>query len=145
NDGLLFIYQPTDSAEDPYHLNIIPELVNERVHVGSGSTISLRATGIRWDGPPAMGENQRWKNYPVSDWKIYKLADGASSVQPYRQYELLLDLDEIGLRTGVPFPARFEVETDPATDEAGRFQHRNYLGKLGSENYPIWFVIAARE
>ena len=89
-------------------LNIIPELVNERVHVGKhGSIIALCATIILWMGEPEVNDNERWKRFPIIDWKIYKLHDGAKANHQYRQYEFLLDLEEIGFQPGIIFPARF--------------------------------------
>lgn len=128
-----------------YHLNLIPELVNERIHVdGGGRATALRATNIRWTGQPAASDDERWKNYPISDWLIYKLQKSGSAIHEYRHYEVSLDLDEIGLHAGIPFPVRFEVETDPTNDAQGNFKQRNYLGNLGSDDKPFWFVMARR-
>lgn len=125
-----------------YHLGIIPELVNERIHVDrSGRATALRATRIRWTGTPPGNDEERWKKSPISDWHIYEKHKGGSSLYHHRQYELSLDLEETGLHPGVPFPARFEVETDPARDAKGKFKHRNYLGTLGTKDNPFWFVI----
>ncbi|MBI2993909.1 MAG: hypothetical protein HYY48_07010 [Gammaproteobacteria bacterium] len=129
-----------------FHLNITPELVNERIHVGGrGGAMALRQTGVRWTGPPAANEDERWKSYPISDWVIYKHHEGGSAIHEYRHYEASLDLEEIGLHAGVPFPARFEVETDPTLDQDGNFKQRNELGNLGSDDKPIWFLLARRQ
>ena len=125
-----------------YHLNITPDLANERIHVsGSGRAMVLRATNIRWTGEKAQNNDERWKNYPISDWVIYKKHKAKSQVNGFRQYEASLNLEEAGLHIGVPFPARIEVETDPDTDEKGKFKQRKYLGELGTPENPFWFVI----
>ena len=128
-----------------FHLNITPELVNERIHVSGGrQATALRQTSIRWTGSPPANDDERWKSYPISDWNIYKLQKGDSAIHQYRHYEASLNLDEAGLHAGIPFPAKFEVETDPTMDEKGNFKRRNELGNLGSDDKPIWFVITRR-
>ena len=125
-----------------FHLNTIPALANERIHIdGGGKVTTIRQTEIRWNGSAPAGNDERWKNYPVSDWVIFRLQEGASNIYGFRHYELSLDLEEAGLHIGVPFPAKFEIETDPSRDGDGKFQARNYLGNLGSDTQPFWFVI----
>lgn len=125
-----------------FHINTLPELEHERVHVAKyGPATSFRQTNFQWEGEPQKTEKDRWKKFRISDSAIFKMYDGASAVEGYRQYEAFIDLQESGLPVGVPFPMWFEVETDP-TRVDGKFKNRNYLGKLGSNTNPIWFVIS---
>ncbi len=139
--------ETTDRGYDQFrfyfHLDITPLLVNERVHVGrtDGPLGGIRQTKVRWQGAEPTSDNERWKKYGISDWQIYRNAHGASAIDGHRRYEAVLPLDEIGLTLGVPFTAWADVETDPAKDENGRFSHRRYLGQLGAQTAPIWFVI----
>lgn len=142
---------PSDTTKDGfdqfrfyYHLNISPTIVNERIHVGksSGKLGGIRQTDVRWHGAPPANNDERWKKYAISDWSIYEHAFGASSVkQGHRRFEAVLDLAESGLPVGTPFPARVEVETDPVRDGNGKFKHRTYVGRMGAQTAPIWFVI----
>ena len=79
--------------------------------------------------------------YPISDWQIFQQARGLSSIGEHRQYEAVLNLEEAGLHPGVPFRAFVQVETDPALDERGKFDHRVYVGEYGTQGNPKWFVI----
>lgn len=125
-----------------FHINTLPELEHERVHVAhNGSATSFRQTNFQWEGEPQKNEKDRWKKFKISDSAIFKMYDGASAIEGFRQYEAFIDLQESGLPVGVPFPMWFEVETDP-TRVDGEFKNRNYLGKLGSNTNPIWFVIS---
>lgn len=127
-----------------YHLNISPLIVNERIHVGKTSEKlgGIRQTDVRWHGAPAANDDERWKKYAISDWSIYDHAFGASSVkQGHRRFEAVLDLSEVGLPVGTPFPARVEVESDPVRDGNGKFKSRTYLGEMGEQTAPVWFVI----
>ncbi|MCB9852371.1 MAG: hypothetical protein H6819_04685 [Phycisphaerales bacterium] len=127
-----------------YHLNISPLIVNERIHVGKTSEKlgGIRQTEVRWKGAPAANDDERWKKYAISDWSIYDHAFGASSVkQGHRRFEAVLDLSEAGLPVGTPFPARVEVESDPVRDGNGKFKSRTYLGEMGEQTAPVWFVI----
>ena len=127
-----------------YHLNVDDTIVNERIHVGRGRNGILggiRQTTVRWPGSPPTSKGERWKKFPISDWRIYRNARGLSTFDKHRQYEVKLDLDEIGLHVGVPFAAFSEVETDPVKKDDGNFDHREYLGLLGSQGNPVWFVI----
>ena len=58
-----------------------------------------------------------------------------------RHYALAINLAEAGLREGIPFPLYVELETDPLKDEQDKFVKRQYLGELGNEQQPVWFVI----
>ena len=141
---------PGDTTEQGFdqfrfyvHLDITPSLVNERVHVGrrSGPLGGIRQTRVRWQGSPPAGENERWKTFDISDWHIYKHAQGASAIDGHRRFEAVLDIAEVGLHRGVPFPAWADVETDPERDDAGKFMGRRYLGQLGAQTAPVWFQI----
>ncbi len=129
-----------------FHINIDPMLDNERIHVSGGSSNRLqtlggiRQTNVRWSGEPARNNNERWKKYTISDWRIFRLAQGASSVSPHRQYEAKINLKESGLHIGSPFPAFAVVESDPVYIDK-KFQNRVYLGELGSQQQPVWFLI----
>lgn len=141
---------PGDRTEDGFdqlrfhfHVNLAPELVNERIHVGRSSRQALggiRQTTVRWQGDPPENNDQRWKKYPISDWRIYKLAVGASTMNEYRQFEAKINLKEAGLFAGIPFAAFVEVETDPLYVD-GKFKKRRYLGNWGSQQQPVWLQI----
>lgn len=125
-------------------VGLTPLVVNERIHVGSGSRDRLggiRQTNVRWKGRPPVGDNERWMKYAISDWQIYQHARGLASMGDHRQYEAVMNLEETGLHPGVPFRAWVQVETDPALDERGKFDHRIYVGQYGTEGDPRWFVI----
>ena len=126
------------------HVDLSPEIVNERIHVGTGTRARLggiRQTNVRWEGPAPTSGDERWMKYPISDWQIYDKARGLSSIRSHRQYEAVLDLEETGLHLGVPFRAWVQVETDPALDKDGKFDHRVYVGQLGHQDAPHWFVV----
>lgn len=129
-----------------FHINIDPMLDNERIHVSGGSSNRLqtlggiRQTNVRWTGEPAQNNDERWKKYTISDWRIFRLAQGASSVSPHRQYEAKINLKESGLPIGSPFPAFAIVESDPVYIDK-KFKNRVYLGELGSQQQPVWFLI----
>ncbi len=126
------------------HIDASPLLVNERIHLGRYNRPrklrGIRQTRFRWKGEVPTSSEERWKKYDLSDWCIYDHAVGASTLNPHRQYEAALNLKEIGLHLGIPFPAFVEIETDP-TYEGKKFKRRNYLGHLGSQKKPVWFVI----
>ncbi len=127
-----------------YHLNISPLIVNERIHVGKSSEKlgGIRQTEVRWQGDPPTSKDERWKKYAINDWSIYQHAFGASSVkQGHRRFEASLSLAESGIPFGSPFPARVVVESDPVRDSKGKFKKRTYLGELGVQTAPVWFVI----
>ena len=127
-----------------FHLNISPTIVNERIHVGksSGKLGGIRQTDVRWHGAPPVNNDERWKKYAISDWDIYEHAFGASSInQGHRRFEAVVNLAEAGLPVGTPFPARVEVESDPVRDAKGKFKHRTYVGRMGEQTAPVWFVI----
>ena len=124
------------------HVDIDPAIRNERIHVGRNGSEALggiRETRINWQGEPPANEDERWKKYPISDWRIYRLAKGASSVKHHRQFEAKLNLKESGLTIGAPFPVFVEIETDPFDD--GRTRQRRYLGGLGNQNQPVWLIM----
>ncbi len=132
-----------DQLRFHFHVDLAPELINERIHVGRSSRRALggiRQTTVRWQGDPPENNDQRWKKYPISDWRIYKLAMGASTMNEYRQFEAKINLKEAGLFAGIPFAAFFEVETDPLY-ENGKFKKRRYLGNWGSQQQPVWLQI----
>lgn len=124
------------------HVDTDPAIRNERIHVGRNMIETLggiRQTTITWQGEPPRNEDERWKKYPISDWRIYRLAVGASTMQQHRQFEARLNLKESGLFTNTPFPVFVEIETDPATE--GKYRKRMYLGGLGSQQQPVWMLM----
>jgi hypothetical protein len=126
-----------------YHVLGSNVIVNERIHVGihqyNGG--GLRETTVRWHGAPPANDDERWKKFQITDWQIYRHFNGKSFFDRHRQYEAVLDLEEVGLHVHVPFPAFVEVETDPTYRTDGKFGNREYLGFLGSQNLPAWFII----
>ncbi len=151
NDHWLFLAAdvPGDTTSDGFdqfrfyfHIDIDPTIKNERIHVApyARKLGGIRQTTVRWQGSPPKNDNERWKKYPISDWRIFQKAQGASSLNPHRQFEAKLNLEEAGLFVGVAFPAFFEIETDPLYEQ-GQFKHRRYLGKLGSQQKPVWLLI----
>ena len=130
-----------------YHLDLMPELVNERIHVRGGQGAdtaghanAIRQTGIRVNEEPASPE-ENWQAMPISDWYVLDSAEGAAGMHPHRQYEARFLLEEAGMHPGVPFAARAEVETDETRDGEGKFVKRNYAGEYGSQQQPIWLRI----
>ncbi len=125
------------------HVDIDPTIKNERIHVDRSQFETLggiRQTQVLWQGEPPKNDDERWKKYPISDWRIYRLAKGASTLRQHRQFEAKLNLVESGLTIGSPFPVFAEVETDPLyVDE--KFKKRLYLGGLGSQNQPVWMIM----
>ncbi len=125
------------------HVDIDPTIRNERIHVDRSQFKTLggiRQTQVLWQGEPPKNDDERWKKYPISDWRIYRMAKGASTLQQHRQFEAKLNLKESGLTIGLPFPVFAEVETDPLyVDE--KFKKRLYLGGLGSQNQPVWMIM----
>jgi hypothetical protein len=125
------------------HVDIDPAIRNERIHVDRGQFETLggiRQTQVLWQGEPPKNDDERWKKYPISDWRIYRMAKGASTLQQHRQFEAKLNLKESGLTIGSSFPVFAEVETDPLYVD-GKFKERRYLGGLGSQNQPVWMIM----
>lgn len=126
-----------------FHLDLSPYLRNERVFVSrNGHLGQLRDVwlppereAIQESPPPGMRLAQK------TDWNIFERSRGASRVDGYRQYELAVDLEEVGLFPGVPFPAFFEIEGDPVKDAAGKFKSRTILGTAGSKDQPLWLHV----
>lgn len=126
-----------------FHVDIDPVIRNERIHVGRSVTQKLggiRQTTIRWQGDAPKNNDERWKKYRISDWRIFQFAKGASTMKQHRQFEAKINLQESGLFVGSPFPVFIEIETDPIY-ENGKFKARQYLGKLGEQKNPIWLLI----
>lgn len=140
---------PAERTHDGYdqfrfylHAGLVENLVNERIHIGKGPGLtSIRETNFRWRGPPPKSDDERWKRYPISDWGLYRYAEGISSMSAaHRQYEAALHLGEAGLHAGAPFTIYVEIETDPLLNDAGKFLQRQYLGQIGDSHNPIWAV-----
>lgn len=140
---------PGDTTKDGYdqfrfyiHVDIDPAIKNERIHVSRGAPEALggiRETRVSWQGEPPKSEGERWKKYPISDWRIYRMAKGASTMEQHRQFEAKLNLKESGLAIGTAFPVFVEIETDPLED--GKSRKRMYLGGLGNQNQPVWLIM----
>lgn len=125
------------------HVDIDPAIRNERIHVDRGRFETLggiRQTQVLWQGEPLKNDDERWKKYPISDWRIYRMAKGASTLQQHRQFEAKLNLTESGLAIGSPLPVFAEVETDPVYVD-GKFKQRRYLGGLGNQDQPVWMMM----
>jgi len=126
-----------------FHLDLSPYLRNERVFVSrNGHLGQLRDVWLPGERdpiqeapPPGTRLTQK------TDWNIFERSRGASRVDGYRQYELAVDLEEVGLFPGVPFPAFFEIEGDPVKDAAGKFKARTILGTAGSKDQPVWLHV----
>jgi hypothetical protein len=124
-----------------FHVNVIPELANERMHIAPYMVSAIRETAI----PRSMAlpeEPEPVRNYSINDSNIFRTLAGATQVRQHRQYEAVIDLSEVGLEPGIPFPARVEVERGPQLDANGKFVERRYVGSIGIDNDPIWFVVA---
>lgn len=120
-----------------FHLALSPWLENERAFVdGSGSVNVLRTHRFPWGNFPPRSR---------TDWHTHEQAQGASSVAGHRRFELALELEESGLKPGVPFPAWFEIEGDPLRDAAGKFKARTELGQAGRYQQPLWLRIATSQ
>ena len=140
---------PGDTTRDGYdqfrfyiHVDTDPAIKNERIHVSRGAPEALggiRETRVVWQGDPPKNKDENWKKYPISDWRIYRLAKGASTMEQHRQFEAKLNLRECGLAIGLPFPVFVEVETDPI--EEGKSRKRRHLGELGNQNQPVWMIM----
>jgi hypothetical protein len=125
------------------HVDIDPAIRNERIHVDRskfGTLGGIRQTQVLWQGEPPKNDDERWKKYPISDWRIYRMAKGASTLQQHRQFEAKLNLKESGLAIGSPFPVFAEVETDPLYVD-GKFKERLYLGGLGNQEQSVWMIM----
>ncbi|MFZ2403592.1 MAG: hypothetical protein WAW41_00535 [Methylobacter sp.] len=125
------------------HVDIDPAIRNERIHVDRSQFETLggiRETGVLWQGDQPKNDNDRWKKFPISDWRIYRMAKGASTMQQHRQFEAKLNLKESGLTIGSPLPVFVEIETDPLYVD-GKFKKRLYLGGLGKQNQPVWMIM----
>ncbi|MGZ8157866.1 MAG: hypothetical protein ACXWT1_06615 [Methylobacter sp.] len=125
------------------HVDIDPAIRNERIHVDRSKFETLggiRQTRVMWQGEPPKNDDERWKKYPISDWRIYRMAKGASTLQQHRQFEAKLNLKESGLTIGSPLPVFVEIETDPLYVD-GKFKKRVYLGGLGNQNQPVWMMM----
>jgi len=124
------------------HAGLIPEMKNERIHLGRNSNVTtIRQTTFRWQGEPPDDEDERWKKYAISDWGIYRYTIGATQLNQNRQYEIAIHMAEAGLHRGIPFTLYAEVETDPLRNEQKKFKKRQYLGFLGDQKNPAWFNI----
>lgn len=138
------IDEKTETGFDQLRFFIHPDtsylIVNERLHVSRNDADGLRQTRIKWRKGEPESENERWKKFPVTDWNIYELASGTWSFSDHKRYEARLNLGECGLPVMVPFAAFVEVESDPVY-EGKKFINRVHIGELGSQQYPVWFMI----
>lgn len=125
------------------HVDIDPAIRNERIHVDRSrfeTLAGIRQTQVLWQGEPPQNDDERWKKYPISDWRIYRMAKGASTMKQHRQFEAKLNLTESGLTIGSPLPVFVEIETDPVYVD-GKFKQRRYLGGLGNQSQPVWMMM----
>ena len=145
-----------DSVGFFYHRGVSELMKGEHVFVNSDARpfhAGIRQTTIPFRGQSPQSDSQRWMNFPISEWRIYAKAKAKSSMtsqssflsqntaQPHRHYELELDLAETGIHPGVPFQGYIQVETDPMLTNKGEFAGRQYLGTVGSDAEPAWFII----
>ena len=150
---LIACHASGDTTEDGFdqlrfyfHVSQTPLVENERIHVGHGRPSVLRETKLRWDGPPAANEDQRWRRFPITDWNVHGHARGvkAMAAEGHVVYEASLSLVESGIPLDAPFPAFVEVETDPMKPAECKFVRRVLAGELGSQQEPAWFRIETR-
>ena len=151
--GVIATHDTTEKGLDTvgfyFHFGVTKLIVAENIIIrpsNSGHGLGFRQTKIPFRGQE--DKTQQWMKYPISEWRIYEKARINSSMvsgykkrKPHRHYELELDLVESGIHPGIPFQAYIEVETDPLLTNKGQFAGRQYLGKVGSEKEPSWFVI----
>ena len=118
-----------------YHLHLSPAMPYEKASLtGKGGDVNVLRTAVfPWQGRP---------DFQRTDWHTHRLALGVSTVDGYRRYEMVLDLDEAGLHRGVAFPANFVIEGDPEKHPDGKFKARTTVGRAGSLQEPIWLRIA---
>ncbi len=150
--GLLYVAahafaDKTDAGYDQFrfwfHIGLSPYLRNERVFLaGKGWFVHLRDVALPPEREPITESPEPGKLTQKTDWNIFERTRGASRVDGYRQYELSVDMAEIGFFPGVPFPAFFEIEGDPVLDAAGKFKARTTVGTAGSAAAPIWLQIS---
>lgn len=116
-----------------FHIDLSPWLPYERAFLDSGGNVNvLRTVRFPW------GQNAPRTR---TDWHTHRRAIGATRVDGHRRYEMALDLEEAGIRSGVPLPVWIEVEGDPQHDAAGKFKARTSLGETGSIRSPLWLKI----
>ena len=125
-----------------FHIDLSPYLRNERVFLaGKGWLAQLRDFALPPEREPIVESPEPRKLTWKTDWNMFERTRGATRVDGFRQYELQMDMAELGLFPGVPFPAFFEVEGDPVY-EGGKFKARTILGTAGSAGSAIWLHIS---
>ncbi|MGP1679098.1 MAG: hypothetical protein ACTS6J_18325 [Burkholderiales bacterium] len=114
-------------------------MADERAVIkGDGNLETMRTIGMpRASGMPRAPLKPRWR----TDSNIFERARGAAIVAARRQYELSLDLAEAGIKPGVPFVARLEIEGGPVRIEKKTYGPRPLLGRAGSPDSPLWLRI----
>lgn len=116
-----------------FHLDLSPWLSSERAFLDStGSVNVLRTMRFPWGNNPPRERTV---------WHTHRRAVGATRVDGHRRYEMALDLEEAGIRPGVPLPVWIEIEGDPQRDAAGKFKARTSLGEVGRYRVPVWLKI----
>ncbi len=124
-----------------FHAGLAPSLVNERLHLaGNGWRSVLRETTVMWTGAKAAGEEDAWKEHPLTDWTVQERCEGESTMEGFRRYEAALDIEEAGIPRTAPFPLYVEIEGDPIM-ENGKFKRRVMVGGLGAQERPVWFEL----
>jgi hypothetical protein len=131
---------PTSSAQTVYgrfsfrfHLELSPWLMDERVVVKSDGKLET----MRTIGRPQQSGRPKWR----TDRNVFERARGAATVAEHRQYELNLDLGEAGIKPGVPFTARLEIEGDPVPIENKRYGAAPMLGRADGPGPPLWLRV----
>jgi hypothetical protein len=124
-----------------FHIDLSPYLRNERVFLaGKGWLAQLRDVFLPPEREAILESPEPGKLTRKTDWNIFERTRGASAVAGFRQYELQVDMGELGLFAGVPFPAFFEIEGDPVY-EGGKFKSRTMVGTAGSAGAAIWLHV----
>ncbi len=122
-----------------YHIDLTPFLRREQVNLYPGST-QLQSSRLVYQ--KEFGISFYW-NY---DSHIYRNARGAGSrASGHQQYELVIDLSEANIHRDVPFSSFIQIGTDSkkmVLSNGREYQKPMFLGLLGSNIRPHWFVIS---
>ncbi len=117
-----------------FHLDLSPWFANENILVeNKARPFSRRSLYV----PQELGKPESH-----TETNIYTKIQAATTLQKHRQYELQLELDEAGIKPGVPFPARVQIEAAHERDANGQFKAKVKLGVIGDKDSPIWLRVA---
>lgn len=131
---------PRDTTEDGhdqlsflYHIGLSPWLQSETVSIRHSNDV----TGLRTIRVPQTSLPPKDR----TDSHVTQLARGATRVAPHRQYELMIDLREAGIKPGVAFTAGFHIEGDPVVDDKGKFKASSTLGTTYRSGSLLWLRV----